>query len=206
MKKMLIKNKIILLLSIALIIAGCITLIIAGFEKSIEYKAGTRIEVYIPQGYEKQDIINIANESFADKEFIFQEVEKLNQVASIKIIDYTEEELNNFKSSISKKYDIKEEELEIHEILIPTTKISTVVNEYVFPIILVSVLSLTYLLLRNIKSENKWKFILKIILVLILVLGVYFSLILVLRLPFGIYTMPFALAIYISVLIFLARK
>jgi len=206
MKKMLIKNKIILLLSIALIIAGCITLIIAGFEKSIEYKAGTRIEVYIPQGYEKQDIINIANESFADKEFIFQEVEKLNQVASIKIIDYTEEELNNFKSSISKKYDIKEEELEIHEILIPTTKISTVVNEYVFPIILVSVLSLTYLLLRNIKSENKWKFILKIILVLTLVLGVYFSLILVLRLPFGIYTMPFALAIYISVLIFLARK
>ena len=49
-------------------------------------------------------------------------------------------------------------------------------------------------------DKNKWKIILKIVLMLAFALGVYFSLILVLRLPFGSYTMPLALAIYIITL------
>ena len=36
-------------------------------EKSTAYKAGTRIEIYIPQGYEKQDIISIAEEMYITK-------------------------------------------------------------------------------------------------------------------------------------------
>ena len=194
------KNKIALLLFVLLIMAGIITLFIAGFEKTATYKAGTRIEVFIPNGYEKQDIINIANESFSGKEFTFEEVEKLKQVASIKIDEYSEEELKNFKASISEKYDIKEDNLELHEIKLPSIRISTEVEPYVLPVVLVTVLSLIYVLFRNLKSENKWKIILKIVLVLALVLGVYFSLILVTRLPFGSYTMPLALAIYIITL------
>ena len=149
------KNKIILLLLILLIISGIVTLFVAGFEKSIEYKAETRIEVYIPQGYEKQDIINIAKESFLEKEFVFEEVEKLNQVASIKIEDYTEEELENFKTKVCEKYDIKKDSLELHEISLPVTKISTIVEPYIFPIVLVTVLSLIYVLFTNLKFENK---------------------------------------------------
>ena len=194
------KNKIALLLLVLLIIAGTITLFIAGIEKTATYKAGTRIEVYIPNGYEKQDIINIANESFVGKEFTFEEVEKLKQVASIKIEEYSEEELKNFKASICEKYDIKEDNLELHEIKLPSIRIRTDVAPYVFPVVLVTVLSLIYVLFRNLKSENRWKLILKIGLVLSLVLGVYFSLILVTRLPFGSYTMPLALAIYIITL------
>ena len=51
------KNKIILLIAILLILAGTITLFIAGFEKTEAYKDASRIEVYIPQGYEKEDFI-----------------------------------------------------------------------------------------------------------------------------------------------------
>ena len=68
MKNLLKKNNLILLLIILFIISGIITLLVAGFEKTTTYEAGTRIEVYIPKGYEKQDIVNIANESFL---FIF---------------------------------------------------------------------------------------------------------------------------------------
>lgn len=201
MKNLSKKNKIVLLLLTLLIIAGIVTLFVAGFEKTIEYKAGSRIEVYIPQGYEKQDILNIANESFSGKDFVFEEIEKLNQVASVKIEDYTEEELNKFKTSICEKYKIEEDKLELHEISLPTTKISTLVTPYVFPVVLVTVLSLIYVLFKNLKSENKWKIVLKVVLVLALVLGAYLSLILVLRLPIGNYTMPLALAIYIITLI-----
>lgn len=200
------KNKITLLLLMLLIISGIVTLFIAGFEKSIQYKEGTRIEVYISRGYEKQDIINIAKESFLEKEFVFEEVEKLNQVASIKIEEYTKEELDDFKTKICKKYDIKEDSLELHEISLPTTKISTIVEPYIFPTVLVTVLSLIYVLFINLKSENKWKKVLKILLILSLILSTYFSLILISRLPFGNFTMPLALAIYIITLIILVNN
>lgn len=201
------KIKIVLLiLLILLIIAGIITLFVKGFEKANEYKTGTRIEIYIPKGYEKQDVMNIATESFNDKKITFEEIEKLNQVAAIRISNYSEEELNQFKKNISEKYEIKEDSLEIHEISIPTTRISTDVEPYIFPTIVVTVLALIYMLFRNLKSEDKWKKILKAILTLILVLGTYFSLILVTRVPFGIYTMPFALAIYIITLLILINK
>lgn len=200
------KNKIILIILTVLIVAGLITMFVTGFEKSIEYQAGTRIEVYIPQGYEKQDIINIADESFSAKEIGFKEVEKLNQVAGIKIKEYTTEELETFKTKISEKYDIDEKELEVYEIAIPTTRIRTAVEPYVFPVILVTVLSLIYVLFRNLKSENKWKIILKIVLTLAITLGIYFSLILILQLPFADYTMPLALGIYIITLIILVNN
>lgn len=200
------KNKVILIVLAVLIIAGLITMFVTGFEKSSKYQAGTRIEVYIPQGYEKQDIINIAKESFSAKKIGFEEVEKLNQVAGIKIKEYSQEELKTFKTKISEKYDIDEKELEVYEITIPTTRIRTAVESYVLPIVLVTVLSLIYVLFRNLKSENKWKIILKIVFTLAIVLGLYFSLILILQLPFAEYTMPLALAIYIITLIVLVNN
>ena len=200
MKNWLNKERIFLIIIILIILSGIITLCVAGFEKSTAYKAGTRIEVYIPKGYEKQDVVNIAKESFSRK-LSFEEVEKLNQVAAIKLQNYTEEELETFKTKISEKYDIDIDSLELQEIPLPTTRISTAITPYVFSTVLVTVLALIYMVFRNLKSENKWKIILDIIIKLVVTLGLYFSLILILRIPFGTYTMPLALAIYIIILI-----
>ena len=179
---------------------------ITGFNKSSEYQAGTRIEVYIPQGYEKQDVINIAKESFNGKNITFEKIEKLNQVAGIKVKEYSSEELDVFKTKISEKYNIDKENLQIYEIEIPTTRITTAIEPYVLPVILVTVISLIYVLFRNLKSEQKWKIIIKIVLTLAIVLGVYFSIILICRLPFADYTMPLALAIYIITLLILVNN
>lgn len=200
MKNWINKKRIFLIIIILIILSGIITLCAAGFEKSTAYEAGTRIEVYIPKGYEKQDIINIAKESFS-KKVSFDEVDKLNQVAAIKLHDYTKEELETFETKISEKYDIEKDDLQLQEIKLPTTRISTAIEPYVFPIILVTVLALIYILFRNLKSENKWKILLNIIINLAIALGLYFSLILILRIPFGSYTMPLVLAIYIIILI-----
>ena len=200
MKNWINKKRIFLIIIILIILAGIITLCAAGFEKSTAYKAGTRKEVYITKGYEKQDIINIAKESFS-KKVSFDEIDKLNQVAAIKLHDYTKEELETFETKISEKYDIEKDDLQLQEIKLPTTRISTAINPYIFPIVLVTVLSLIYMLFRNLKSENKWKILFKIIINLAIALGLYFSLILILRIPFGSYTMPLVLAIYIIILI-----
>lgn len=206
MKYILKKNNLILLVLIVFILAGLITMFVTGFNKSSEYQAGTRIEVYIPQGYEKQDIINIAKESFNGKKINFEKIEKLNQVAGIKVKDYNPEELEIFKTKISEKYNIDKDNLQIYEIEIPATRVRTAIEPYMLPIILVTALSLIYVLLKNLKSEKKWKIILKIVLTLVIVLCVYFSIILICRLPFAAYTMPLALAIYIITLLILVNN
>lgn len=207
MKKITKKEKIIFSLVILIIIAGIITLCINGFNKSASFASGTRIEAYIPNGYEAEDIIAIAKESFnSAKKISFDKVEKLNQVVGIKIDNYTEDELTNFKNKLMEKYSIEEDKLEIYEIDIPTVRISTTVKPYIFPIILITVLSLAYLLLRNLKRENLIVYIAEIILSLIAVLGLYFSIIVISRIPFGVYTMPVALALYIATLLISIEK
>ena len=88
----------------------------------------------------------------------------------------------------------------------PTSRIRTFVEPYVFSVSLVTILSLVYILIRNIKNEKLVENILKTIIILALVFGIYFSLILICRIPFGTYTMPIALTIYISTLLIVVNK
>ena len=206
MKKWINKQRIILIVLILIIISGIITLSVSGFEKSSEYVAGTRIEVYIPKGYEKDDILSIAKESFGEKVLSFSEIEKLNQVAGIKVKDHTKEELENFKTKISEKYDLDKDTIELYEVTVPTTNISTVVMPYILPTLLVTILSLIYIWIKNLKSNNALKTSFKVLATITMALTIYFSIIVLFRLPFGIFTMPLALAIYILTLLIAVNK
>lgn len=206
MKELTKKNKIVLCILILFILAGIIILVTAGFRKSTLYTAGSRIEVYLPQGYQKEEIINIAQECFPNQKIEFEEIEKLEQVASIRLKNYTAEELENYKTKIAEKYEIDKESLEIEEVKLPKIKISTVIKPYVVPLLLISFLTLVYTFLRNLKSENKWKIVLRILISLIVTLGLYFSVLVIIRIPFGSYTMPVALAIYLITIMLCFKK
>lgn len=202
MKKLLEKNKkVLIILLILIIISGIIVISTVGFRKSPEYTAGTKIEVYIPKGYEKNDIMDIANKTFSNRNIVFYELEKLNQVACIKIDEYTEEELTSFKNEIAQKYSIEIEELEIYEVKVPETRISSLVVPYVMPTIITTLVALVYIFIKNLKTDNKLKNVLGMLLSLVVVEGLYFSLIAIIRIPFGILTMPFALALFIITLL-----
>jgi len=207
MKKYLNIKTILLAISILIIVAGIVNIFINDFNKSLEYKAGTRIEVYIEKGYEKQEIINIAKETFGNTEILFYEVEKLNQVAGIKVAEYSKEELESYTDKIAKKYNIEKEEIEYYEISIPETKIITIVKPYILPLLFITTLSLIYIIIKNYKSNNVVRISLKILGILVITLGLYFSLVSLLKLQFSIYTMPLALAIYtVSMLVAVNKK
>lgn len=206
MKEWLNKNKIILIICAAIIIAGIIMLFAKGFNKDTYYSANKKIEAYIPTGYEKEDIINIAKESFNDKKFRFEEIEKLEQVAAIRVINPSEEEIENFKNKIKEKYELTEENSQIYELDMPTTRIKTFIEPYVFPVCIVTILSLSYICLINFKNKTYLENMFKLIIVLFFTMGVYFSLILICRIPFGIYTIPVALSIYIISLLISTYK
>jgi len=206
MKKYFNIKTIFLAIIILIILSGVITLNISGFEKSLEYKSGTRIEVYIPEGYEKDEIINIAKESFKTDEILFSKIEKVNKVAGIKVKEYSKEQLDEYINKISEKYEIDTEKMEYYEIVVPETKISTVVKLYILPVILITVLSLIYILIKNYKLNNKAKISLKVLEILVITLCLYFSIIALFKLPFSIYTMPLAFAIYIVTLLIAVNK
>lgn len=201
MKKITENKKILIIAILIIIVAGIIFLAVKGFNKGIIYDSATRIECYIPSGYEKADIENITNETFSNKNVTVQDIEKLNQIVSIKIKDYSEEELENFKTKISEKYGIDKDKLEIYEIKVPTTRISTIVKPYVLPVSIVTVLSLVYIALRNIKSKEAVKKVIKVALTLVLVAGIYFSILVIAQIPINEYTMPIALMLYVLTLL-----
>lgn len=201
MKKITENKKILIIAILIIIVAGIIFLAVKGFNKGIIYDSATRIECYIPSGYEKADIEKITNETFSNKNVTVQDIEKLNQIVSIKIKDYSEEELENFKTKISEKYEIDKDKLEIYEIKIPTTRISTIVKPYVLPVSIVTVLSLVYIALRNIKSKETVKKVIKVALTLVLVAGIYFSILVIAQIPINEYTMPIALMLYVLTLL-----
>ena len=201
MKKITENKKILIIAILIIIVAGIIFLAVKGFNKGIIYDSATRIECYIPSGYEKADIENITNETFSNKNVTVQDIEKLNQMVSIKIKDYSEEELENFKTKFIEKYGIDKDKLEIYEIKIPTTRISTIVKPYVLPVSIVTVLSLVYIALRNIKSKEAVKKVIKVALTLVLVAGIYFSILVIAQIPINEYTMPIALMLYVLTLL-----
>ena len=198
-------KKVIVVLSALIILAGVIMLVSTGFNKSIGYQNSKKIEVSIEKGYEKNDIIQIANEVFNKKDIQIQDLEKTNQAFFIRIKDYSEEELSNFKAKLAEKYEIEEENLIVLEAEIPETKITTIVTPYVFPVSLVTIISLVYIALRNIKKEAINK-VISILLALIIVAGIYFSVIVLTQFPFNEYVMPIALALYIVTLLIVVMR
>ncbi len=198
-------KKIIAILVVLIILVGIIMVFTKGFNKDISYQKATRIEVNIPKGYEKDDIKQIAEETFGNKNIQVQDIEKTNQVVSLRIKDYTEDELNNFKTKISEKYGIEQDKLTVEEIKIPGTRMLTLVTPYMFSLGLATVLSIIYIGLRNIKKEPLKK-VLKVILGLIAALGVYFSIIAIARIPVNEYTMPIALTVYVAALLIIVGK
>ena len=72
---------------------------------------------------------------------------------------------------------------------------------YVIPNIITKLVALVYIFIKNLKTDNKLKNVLGMLLSLVVVEGLYFSLIAIIRIPFGILTMPIALALFIITLL-----
>lgn len=194
-------GKLILAVVVLMLIAAIVMLFAVGFNKSVTYSKGSKIEVEIPQGYNKQEVEEIAKEAFPNRELEVQDIEKLNQVFAVKLENYTDEELESFKAKIAEKYDIEKKELTVLEITTPSTRISTLVKPYLFPVGLATALSIVYIGVRNITNKQMGNKILKLILTLVLAMGVYFSIIMIGRIPVAPYTMPVALAVYVAALL-----
>lgn len=204
MKQLTAKQKIICIVIIAVILAGISIICTTGFNLSLMYSNNKRIDVYIGKDFSLGDIKVIADEIFEGNK-VLQTAELLDDYASVTVKDASEEQVNNFKTKISEKYNVSEELQSIKTTEVPSVNVTDVMKPYVFPIILVTLIATIYLAIRF-REKNALKVCAKVISSLIIIEALYLSIIAITRIPFSDLIMPIGLLIYIISLMILVNN
>lgn len=204
MKQLTAKQKIICIVIIAVILAGISIICTTGFNLSLMYSNNKRIDVYIGKDFSLGDIKVIADEIFEGNK-VLQTSELIDDYVSVTVKDASEEQVNNFKTKISEKYNVSEELQSIKTTEVPSVNVVDVMKPYVFPIILVTLIATIYLTIRF-REKNALKVCAKVISSLIIIEALYLSIIAITRIPFSDLIMPIGLLIYIISLMILVNN
>ena len=205
MKNMSIKSKILIIIMIIIIVAGIIVIGTKGFNFDLKYEKSQKIELYLEQEFEVNDIKDITNEVMPGKQVIIQKVEVLEDTISIIAKEITDEEKSNLITKINEKYgtELSADSVEIENI--PHTRGRDIIMPYVVPFIIATVIILVYMAVRYHKLGSV-KAIAKVIGVNILTQIILMSVIAITRIPFGRLTIPMVLVVYLLTMIGMTTK
>ena len=205
MKNMSVKSKILIIIMIIVIVAGIIVIWTKGFNFDLKYEKSQKIELYLEQEFEIDDIKAITNEVMPGKQVIIQKVEVFEDTISIIAKEITDEEKSSLITKINEKYgtELSADSVEIENI--PHTRGRDIIMPYVVPFIIATVIILVYMAVRYHKLGSV-KAIAKVIGVNILTQIILMSVIAITRIPFGRLTIPMVLVVYLLTMIGMTTK
>lgn len=205
MKNMSVKSKILIIIMIIVIVAGIIVIGTKGFNFDLKYEKSQKIELYLEQEFEIDDIKAITNEVMPGKQVIIQKVEVFEDTISIIAKEITDEEKSSLITKINEKYgtELSADSVEIENI--PHTRGRDIIMPYVVPFIIATVIILVYMAVRYPKLGSV-KAIAKVIGVNILTQIILMSVIAITRIPFGRLTIPMVLVVYLLTMIGMTTK
>lgn len=197
-----IKNKKVLYAVTALIIIlGIISIFIFRLNFTLMYSEHTKINVYLGKEFNLQDIKSIAEETLGKQEIIYQEIEVFKDSIAINVKSATDEQIDALEAKLKEKYEIQESEQIIVTDTVGHLRGRDIVKPYIIPSVIVTIVILAYIGIRYLNLG-----LLKVITILVLRLlisqALFLSIIGIIRIPIGVYTMPLAILIYISVVIY----
>ena len=200
-----IKAKILSIILIIIIIAGIIVIGTKGFNFDLKYEKSQKVELYLEQEFEINDIKAITNEVMQGKQVMIQKVEVFEDTVSITAKEITDEEKTNLITKINEKYgtELSADTTETQNI--PHTKARDILMPYVVPFAISTVIILIYMAVRYHKLGSI-KIILKTIGINILTQATLISIIAITRIPFGRLTIPMILLVYLLTMIGLTTK
>ena len=175
-------KKLLLLGMILLIIAGCVVVALKGFNVSLIYRQHEELNLNIGKKVEKTDINNICKEVFNDKSFTIKPIELFEDSISIRAQAITNEEKNEIINKVNEKYgtEIVSDDISISQN--PNIRIRDLIRPYRKPVIATSIVIMCYLYLKY-RTNNAFKFLGKILAVIVLSELVLASLIAITRIP-----------------------
>ena len=205
MKNMNMKSKILIIIMIIIMVAGIIVIGTKGFNFDLKYEKSQKIELYLEQEFEVNDIKTITNEVMQGKQVIIQKVEVFEDTVSIIAKEITDEEKNNLITKINEKYgtELSADSIEVKNI--PHTRGRDIIMPYVVPFIIATVIILVYMAIRYHKL-GFMKVVAKTIGVNILAQVILMCIIAITRIPFGRFTIPMVLVVYLLTMIGMTTK
>lgn len=200
------------IIAVCIVIAGIVVTCTLGFKFDLNYSKHKQVTVYIGKEFEEEDIKNIVKEVTGENRVIVQKVELYEDMASIKVKDITDEQVQALNDKINEKYELenKLEEVMVNENA--NVRGRSLVKPYIIPMGISFVLVLVYIMVYMIvnykigKKLNITKSLGKIALSIVGVQALYLSLIAILRIPINRLTIPIAIILYVATTIILMYK
>lgn len=183
------------LIAIIVLVGACI-IGIKGLAFELRKQNAKKIEVNIGKQFEEKDIKEITNEVFGKQPVIIETIEVYKDAVSITTTEITEEQKNNLITKINEKYVT---ELETGNIKIEQkahVRGRDIINPYIKPFIIVSIIVLAYLVIRY-KKLNSIKVLGQSIGIIVLAQVVLLGIMAITRMPIGRFTAPAVLIVYI---------
>ena len=194
-KKM--KNKIIVYSVMTVVtLLGIVATYFFRLNFSLMYADHVKLDIYIEKGCNIDDIKNIAQEVFGNQEIKYQKISDFNDEISINIKEVTDEQEEELKNKLIEKYELEETQNILTKTNIGKIRARDILKPYIIPIIIATLLIIGYTGIWYMKLGSI-KIMFELFINILLIQWVYWSIITILELPIGIYTMPISILIYI---------
>lgn len=188
--------KIMYILAIIIIITGIVATCVWKTNFSLLYAEHSRIDLYLGKDYNLEDLKQIANEVFANEEVVFQEIETFHDSVAINVSQISDEQLTSLKEKIKTKYEIENIDSAITSVTIPHYRVRDMLKPYIAPMVITTLVIFAYVAIRY-SNLGIFKVVLKLLINMILSTGVFVSIIEIVRIPVGVYTIPVGILVYV---------
>lgn len=166
-----------------------------GFNLGFEYGSYKRINVYMNKESDLAEVKTLVDEVF-DGEYKIEYTDEFSDTISIKLKDISEEKVKDIENKLEEKYTFDDNAKHIITVNIPSISVYDLVKEYITPVLLSFIISLIYFAIAY-RKLGVYKSLIEPALTVILIGGVYVSLLLVCRIPLNEYIIPLGIFIYI---------
>ena len=190
------KNKAIYVFLIILIIAGAIVYTVKGLNKELNYSNRQQFEISAASTFDVSKVETIAKEVLSNRNIKVQKVERFNNALEIISTEISDDEKQNIINKVNEEYNETISNENISIISVPETRVKDILMPYILPIIITLTAVLLYFVLVYSKLGLK-SVIFKGIAMPVLILLSYYSIIVILRIPFGRITNCIAVALYL---------
>ena len=190
------KNNAIYIFLIVLIIAGAIVYKVKGLSKELNYSNRQQFEISAASTFDVSKVENIAKEILANKKVKVQKVERFNNALEIISTEISEDEKQNIINKVNEEYNETISNENISIISVPETRVRDIVKPYILPVIITLTAVLLYFIFVYSKLGIKSVLLKGLAMPILLILS-YYSIIVILRIPFGRITNCIAVALYL---------
>lgn len=192
------KNKILIGLAIVILV-GIIITVAVGFNVDMCYRDYNLVDIKIGQDFNINDIKTITNEVFQKENIEIQKAGVYSDNVVIKVSSITDEQKNLLNTKINEKFGLNNSVDDIEINYISSYRLRDIIKPYIIPLIITTVIILTYMAIRFRKIGIS-KVISQVVLLTVIAELLYGSIIVITRYPVNRLVMTVGVVIYITII------